>query len=161
MFYLLPMATLVLTYLSLSENFSPDNILMGVLIAGFILAILRPENRPMRWSRIPYALMAIVDYLAVQFLDLLKSGFQVAWIVLDPKLPVSQGIIRIESKSDSELGTALSAHWITLTPGEMVLEVDDIGGMYTHCLLFEESKAKAADAQRRRQRLIRRIFEFD
>ena len=32
------------------------------------------------------------------------------------------------------MATALSAHAVSLTPGELVVEIDDEGVMYTHCL---------------------------
>ena len=158
MVYMIPLAGLVLTYLALSENVSWGNMVIGVLIAGIILFLLRPPRSAVGWKRIPMALAALIGYVGILFWDLIKSGIQVARIVIDPRLPVHQGIIRIPSDSDSELGTAMSAHWITLTPGELVMEIDEKGGMYTHCLNVETSRKNASKAQHRRNRLIRKIF---
>lgn len=159
MVYLLPLAGLVLTYMALSENISFKNTVTGFLIAGLILVLLRPRRGSIRWQQIPIALLGLAAYILILFWDLIKSGIQVARIVVDPRLPIRQGIIRIPSESDSELGTAISAHWITLTPGELVVEIDDSGGMYTHCLNVEESYEDAITAQRRRNRIIRKIFD--
>jgi len=158
MVYMIPLAGLVLTYLALSENVSFGNIIVGVVIAGIILSLLRPPRSAVGWKRLPMALAALIGYVLILFWDLIKSGIQVARIVIDPRLPVQQGIIRIPSDSGSELGTAMSAHWITLTPGELVMEIDEEGGMYTHCLNVEASRKNASKSQHRRNRLIRKIF---
>lgn len=158
MVYMIPLAGLILTYLALSENISFGNIIVGVVIAGIILSLLRPSRSAIGWKRMPMALAALIGYVGILFWDLIKSGIQVARIVIDPRLPVRQGIIRIPSDSDSELGTAMSAHWITLTPGELVMEIDEEGGMFTHCLNVEASQKAALNSQRRRNRLIQKIF---
>jgi multicomponent Na+:H+ antiporter subunit E len=53
----------------------------------------------------------------------------------------------------------LSAHAITLTPGELVLGIDDQGVLYVHCLDVTQSAAYAAEAQQLRQELLSKIFE--
>jgi multicomponent Na+:H+ antiporter subunit E len=100
-----------------------------------------------------------VRYLFVVASDVVKGGIATARIVLDPKLPLNSGIIAIPSGSRSELGTALSAHAITLSPGEMVVAIDDQGVMYTHCLNVDDSEKMVADAQSLRKNLLSRMFE--
>jgi multicomponent Na+:H+ antiporter subunit E len=78
--------------------------------------------------------------------------------VLNPRLPLRQGIIAIPSGCQSELGTALSAHAITLTPGEMVVEIDADGVMYTHALDVSAAETAVLDAQTQRRDLLAKIF---
>jgi multicomponent Na+:H+ antiporter subunit E len=56
------------------------------------------------------------------------------------------------------MGTALSAHAITLAPGEMVVEMDEKGVMYTSCLDTTNSEKYIEDAQKIRKDLLQKIF---
>jgi hypothetical protein len=51
-------------------------------------------------------------------------------LVLDPALPVKPGIIAIPSDCDLGLAADLSAHAITLAPGEKAVEIGRDGTMY-------------------------------
>jgi multicomponent Na+:H+ antiporter subunit E len=82
----------------------------------------------------------------------------VAKLVLDPKLPIRPGIIAIKSGMTSEIGTALSAHAITITPGEMVVEIGDDGTMYTHCLDAVSSGEGGDSAQQTRRDMLQQIL---
>jgi multicomponent Na+:H+ antiporter subunit E len=91
--------------------------------------------------------------------DLLVSGLQVAHIVLSPSLPIKPGIIAIPAGTDSELATALSAHSISVTPGEVVVEISDDGVMYTHVLDVTQSNEARLSAQERRRDLFSRMLK--
>jgi multicomponent Na+:H+ antiporter subunit E len=99
-----------------------------------------------------------VKYAVILAGDLIKSGIQVARIVLNPALPIKPGIVAIPTGCESELGTALSAHAISLTPGELVIEMDEQGVMYTSCLDVTTSEKQVAEAQRLRENLLKKIF---
>jgi multicomponent Na+:H+ antiporter subunit E len=89
-------------------------------------------------------LLATVQYIFILLVDIMRNGLQVARIVLTPSLPIKPGIITIPSHCDTELGTALTAHAITVSPGELVVEVGEDGTMYTHCLDAVVSEVEAA-----------------
>jgi multicomponent Na+:H+ antiporter subunit E len=91
--------------------------------------------------------------------ELIVSGLQVAHIVLSPSLPIKPGIIAIPSGTDSDLATALSAHAITVTPGELVVEISDDGVMYTHVLDVTMSEAARLNAQEQRRNLLSKILK--
>ena len=56
------------------------------------------------------------------------------------------------------MATALSAHAITLAPGEMVVEIGEGGVMYTHTLDASQAADYVAEAQDLRRELLRKIF---
>ena len=145
-------------YLLLTWNFEPVNILLGLLLGLGIAVLIRPERGAFDIKRLPGTIYASIRYLVIIFYDLLVSGFQVAGIVLRPSLPVQPGIIAIPSGSESELATALSAHAITLTPGELVVEIGDHGVMYTHTLDATHPEEDAREAQTLRRDLLDKIF---
>lgn len=92
-------------------------------------------------------------------MDVIRGGISTARIVLDPKLPINPGIIAIPSGSKSDLGTALSAHAITLSPGELVVAIDDEGVMYTHCLDVTDTEKFIEKAQSTRKNFLSKMFE--
>lgn len=150
---------LLFVYLALSGNVTLPNLVLGVVIALGVSALLPGgEGKPYPWRSMPGFLVALVQYLFVVISDVIKGGFTTARIVLDPKLPINPGIVVIDSGSRSELATALSAHAMTLSPGELVVEMDEQGLMYTHCLDVSKSGAYAAEAQALRRRLLSRMF---
>ena len=147
-----------LVYLALTANLELANLVLGLLIAAGLTALLRPPRATFDLRRLPAAVFALGRYLFLVILNAAKSGLVVARLVLDPALPVNQGIIAIPTGCDSELATALSAHAITLAPGEMVIEIGEGGVMYTHALDATQATEYVAEAQRLRLELLRKIF---
>lgn len=149
---------LLLVYLALTSNLAWNNLLVGLVVAMGLSWLLRPLPTPFNWRRLPTALLAAARYLLVLLVDLITSGVEVTRIVLDPKLPIQPGVVAIPSGCESELATALSAHAISLTPGELVVEIDDDGVMYTHCLDASRAAEYVAGAQQMRRDLLQKIF---
>ena len=151
-------AGLWLVYLALTANPEPGNLVLGLLVATGLTLLLRPPRGTLEIRRLPRAMAALGRYLLVVFFDAIKSGLVAARLVLDPALPVKPGIIAIPSDCDSELATALSAHAITLAPGEMVIEIGKDGTMYAHALDATRAAEYVEEAQELRRKLLREIF---
>ena len=149
-----------LIYMALTQktwqNILP-NLFLGAFIAIFISFLFPPRSRPFDWSRVIPFLVGLVQYAWLVIVDMFKSAYNVARIVLDPKLPIRPGIIAIKTGCASELATALSAHAITLTPGEMVVAIGEEGILYTHTLDIVRSQAHAEDAQELRRNLLSKL----
>jgi multicomponent Na+:H+ antiporter subunit E len=131
---------------------------VGLIIVTGIVKLIRPRPLPADWRRLPLSVFALMRYLVKLVYDVVASGIQVARIVMDPALPIKPGIVSIPSECESEMGTALSAHAITLAPGEMVVEIDEKGVMYTSCLDTTNSEKYVEDAQKIRKDLLQKIF---
>ena len=147
-----------LIYLAMTANLGLTNLVVGFLLALGSVWLIRPRSRPLAWRRLPGATLAFLAYILHLLWDLVRSGTQVARIVLRPRLQINPGIVAIPSGGDSELATALGAHAISVTPGELVVEVDEDGVMYTHMLDVSDAGAQVAAAQELRRSLLRRIF---
>jgi multicomponent Na+:H+ antiporter subunit E len=157
--YVRTMILLLLVYLALTASLELSNIVLGMLVATLAAVLLRPARQPSSLRQLPTALLALAKYIVVMLWELIVSGLQVAHIVLSPSLPIKPGIIAIPSGSDSELATALSAHSITVTPGELVVEISDDGVMYTHVLDVTMSEAARLNAQEQRRNLLSKILK--
>ncbi len=158
MYFVRAFVLLTLAYLALTSNLQISNIIFGILVSVVIVLILQPKKHQLEVQFAPGSSVAVLRYVLLLSYELIVSGFQVARIVLSPKLPIRPGIIAIPSYSDNEAAQALSAHAITLTPGELVTEMGDDGIMYTHCLDATESEKYIEQAQTQRIALLEKIF---
>lgn len=157
--YLTPIFLLALVYLAITGNLEILNIIAGVIVAALVVLLTKPQLGPRRWRRFPKSAWAFIRYVLVLVYDLLVSGIQVARIVLNPSLPIKPGTIAIDSECKSEVSKTLSAHAITLTPGELVIEMGEDGVMYTHCLDASKSDEVIEKAQSMREELLVDLFE--
>ncbi len=145
-------------YLALTENLVPANLIAAVLLASLVTVLVRPESgRPFSVTALPRMLWWSARYIVFLAWDVLRCGIAVARIILDPKLPVRQGIIVLNSGSHSQAITVLSAHGITLTPGEQVVGFGNDGAMAVHCLDVVSSAASAEAAQAYRRSMLEKI----
>ncbi len=156
--YLKVTLPLLAVYLLLTANLQASNILLGLLIAAGAATLVRPDSPPYDIRRLPGAAWALIRYLVILAADIIKSGLIVARIVLTPSLPIKPGIIAIPSHCKSDLAVALSAHAVTVTPGELVVEIGDDGVLYTHTLDASKADEYRAEAQQLRQDLLCKIF---
>ncbi len=158
MHYVRSILILLILYLAITGNLQISNIVLGTLVATIATMLLRPQPDSIDLNRLPSAAWALLRYISILAVDVVRSGINVARIVLHPALPIRPGIIAIPSGCDSELGVALSAHAITITPGEMVIGIDEQGVLYTHCLDATHAAKYAAQAQAMRRDLLSKIF---
>jgi multicomponent Na+:H+ antiporter subunit E len=146
-------------YLALTGNLALNNVLVGVLFAVMVALLLRPQRSPIELRRVPGTMFALLQYSALLAYDIVRSGVIVARLVLDPKLPIKPGILAIPSDCKTELGIALSSHALSVTPGELVVAVDQDAILFVHCLDASHAQETIRDAQLLRQRLLSRILE--
>ena len=156
---IIPMVALVFTYLALSANLEFSNLLVGVAIAIGILSLLRIPPRTVRWKRLPLAFLALTVFFVTLLRNVIRSGLHMCLLILNPRLPIKSGIVRVPPACQSDLGQAINAHTITLTPGELFVEMDKDGSMYIHSLdvFLTEKQAKAS--QKSQGALLERIFD--
>lgn len=158
MTYLPTMLFVTVLYLLITADFSVLNFMISFLIGLGVSLVFRPKRRIIRLASLPTTAWALLRYIWILILDLIKSGIQVAWILIQTKLPINPGIITISADCESELANALSAHAISLTPGEIVVEMDEHGYMYTHVLDITHADEYLEEAQEIRRGLLRKIF---
>lgn len=159
MYRIIPFIVLVFTYTALAGNAGIANLLLGSAIAAGVLNLLRPSRRAVKWGQIPGAFVALAVYIVTLARTVIASGIQIARVVIHPDLPIHSGIIAIDPECDSELGQALSAHAISLAPGELLIEMEKDGTMYIHSLDLPATERQTAASQRQRQRLLTQITD--
>lgn len=150
---------LTIIYLLLTSNLEWLNMLAGILIAIGITLLIKPSIQESSLRRLPSAALALIRYTGVLIYDIIRGGLMVAKLAMSPKMEIDPGIMAIPSECASELATALSAHSISLSPGELVVEIDDQGVMYTHVLDIRHGPEYKLQAQKLRSVLLQKIFQ--
>ncbi len=103
------------------------------LIASFVIALFTSRFFDCCTLKIlhPRSIYYMVVYFFVFLVALLRSNFDMARRVLSPSLPINPGIVKFDTKLESDFQKMVLANSITLTPG--TLSVDIIGNtLYVH-----------------------------
>ncbi len=155
-----PMA---IVWMIVTSSLSAGSFLVGLLASAAILVLLRANQVTIDRRRLPDQVAALVIYSVTLARDIWMSSVDVAKRVLNPNLPLQPGILRVytQDKDESDFTAAFSAHGITITPGELVVDFDGSHTMYVHCLDVEASAQNAVSAQTKRLKLLRRIMGRD
>lgn len=160
---------LAIAWMMVTGNVAIDSFLIGMLVSFLVLKLVFPKLRPrtLQDLRLIDRSWAAVQYTVILARDVFLSAVDVARRVIDPKLPMNPGIIAVPTDYQADpddqimgdLVAAVSAHGITITPGELVVEFDGNRTLFVHCLDVEVSSANASANQAKRLALLKRIFE--
>lgn len=151
-----PMALL---WMIVSGSVSLGSFVVGYALAFAVLYLMKVENIQIDWRKLPDQLRAFGIYLVTLLRDIWLSSVDVLKRVLDPDLPMNPGIIAVptQDETQSDFIAAFSAHGITITPGELVVDFEGSHTMYVHCLDVEASGQSIHAGQTKRLALLRRI----
>ena len=158
--YLLLALPLAAFWMGVSNLVTLESFLVGYALALGGLLLFRPQRWTVRWRKLPGQLAALMFYAILLYWDILLSGIDLARRVLSRDMRLKPGIIAvpIQDPDNSPLIAALSADVVTLTPGELVVEIEGRAVMYVHCLDVEAVEDRAASIQAKRLRLMQRIL---
>jgi multicomponent Na+:H+ antiporter subunit E len=144
-----------------TDRLTLDGFLIGYVLSIAILLALGGQHVKVSLRRLPRQCFALLIYTLLLSRDIFLSAFDVARRVLAPRIPLATGIVLVPTQDDDAVIAALSAHSITITPGELVVDFKGTENMYVHCLDVYASAAKLNSAQAQRVALFRRILGHD
>jgi multicomponent Na+:H+ antiporter subunit E len=78
-------------------------------------------------KNVPGQFVAIISYVFILAVDIMRSGIDVAQRVLSPKMNIDPGmyVLRVHDPDERGIVEAISAHGITITPGSLVIDFDE------------------------------------
>ena len=152
---------LMLVWILLWGTFSVANIASGLMVALVITVLLPLPRVPVEGRVRPLALVRLILYVAAK---LVVSSYQVAWLAIRPGPPPATAVLRAHLPVKSDLVLALAVNILNLTPGNIVLEIDQARRMiYVHVL--DVASDRAVDSFHRQvdqlQKLLVAAFERD
>jgi multicomponent Na+:H+ antiporter subunit E len=81
--------------------------------------------------------------------ELVVANFQVARIIMSPKMATSPSVIKVTALPEGPVGQAILGNSITLTPGTVTLD-DHEGELLVHCLTREGAETLQEGEMNRR-----------
>lgn len=111
-------------WLLLSGHFTPWFFFLGLVsTAVAVFFALRMDVADEEGVPVAHLSLHFLTYLPWLVWEVVKSNVQMARIVLDPKLPIRPGIVRVKGKQRTDLGRVIFANSITMTPGTVTIAV--------------------------------------
>ncbi len=122
----------MLVWLLLWGNVSVANVLSGIVLALLITLLFPLPAVPVQGRVHPLSLARLVLKVAWW---LVQSSVQVAWLAIRPGRPPLSAVLRARLALKSDLVLALAVNIMNLTPGTIVLEIDQTRRLvYVHVL---------------------------
>jgi multicomponent Na+:H+ antiporter subunit E len=152
---------LVLVWILLWGTFSAANVLSGLVVALVITLLLPLPPVPVE-GRVH--LLSVLRLMATVAYYLVLSSVQVAWLAVKPGPPPLTAVLRAHLALKSDLVLALAVNIMNLTPGNIVLEIDQARRMiYVHVIDVGNDRAVARFYRQveQFQRLLVAAFERD
>jgi len=148
-------AALVLFWLWLNNTVDPGHVVLGLLIGWALPLFTRrfwPEQETVAraWRLLPFA--------AVVLADIVTANLRVARAVLVPPARLQPGFVRVPLDLRSDVGIAVLANTISLTPGTLSADLsEDRRELVVHYLDERDPAALVADIKRRYERRLQEV----
>ena len=123
---------LFILYLIFVDTFATEELITGAAISA-IIALFTYNLFSQRGiaNLTPKKIFCSIIYFFYLFWEIILANFDVARRVIDPKLPINPGIIKVKTTMKSDFGKVMVGNSITLTPGTFTLDIDG-DDMYIH-----------------------------
>ena len=120
---------LMALWLLLSGHYDGFHIGLGVLSVGIILflnsGIRRlPMGEQELFSGVAFHIVRSARYLLWLPVQIFLSGTYVAYIVLNPRMPIAPSLVRFRTAQPNVVAQMLLGNSITLTPGTLTLNIE-------------------------------------
>lgn len=116
----------------LLAGISVSELILGAVVCALLSALLgKMISIELTWKTPLALILFIVLYIPVFMVELVKANIDVLLRVLNPKLPINPGFVRVKTKLRTNIGKLTLANSITLTPGTISVDADD-EAIYVH-----------------------------
>ena len=117
---------------------------VGVVVFSLFKGITDQEGFPI--EKLPRGLI----YWPWLGWQIVLSALNVSRLILDPKLPISPTMVKVDTLQKSAVGLTTYANSITLTPGTISVEVSEKGSaIWVHAITRENAEGFADDPMNR------------
>jgi len=115
---------LFLVWIGLTNSLDIQELIVGATVA-FVIARFFTSNREFNLKEL---VIKYIKFIPIFLKNLVQSNIAVAKIVLNPKLPINTGIVKLKISLNSDHDKLVLANAITLTPGTITVELrgDDL-----------------------------------
>jgi multicomponent Na+:H+ antiporter subunit E len=140
-----------------------QHLIVGLMVAAFVAFITGDlfSRRPHHFGHITRYIW-FCYYVPMFLWECLKANIDVALRVLNPRLPINPGIVKVTTTLKSDTGLTFLANSITLTPGTLCVDIDaEKGILYIHWI---DVKTQDTDKATKLivhnfEKILKKIFE--
>jgi len=161
----LPATFLILwaAWIVFTVSLDPQELLIGAVSSAFVAALSYnilfkgSVGEKLHPRRIAYAIAYIPFYIWAE----IKAHYDVIKRILNPRMPINPGIVKITTGLKTDLGLTGLANAITMTPGTLSVEVvEEEPSLYIHWIDVKTVEPEKASAEIGGgfERYLRRIF---
>ncbi|MBA8778726.1 Na+/H+ antiporter subunit E [Staphylococcus schleiferi subsp. coagulans] len=148
---------LAIFWLFLSDSYTMNSFVLGYLFALLLVYLMR-KILPGRFYII--TLYKIIKLIFVFLIELIKANIDVLRIILQPRIKNESAFFVYETNLQHKWQVALLSNLITLTPGTVVIGVnDDMKRLYIHCLNFSTKEEEVASIKGSLEKAVREVGE--
>lgn len=124
--FLFTFGALILIWIGFTTSLNPQELIVGAIVS-LIIALLSFKSFTDKGLSFfqPKRIYHIFRFLITFFIALVKSNFDVARRVINPKLPINPGIVAYKTKLKNRTAKVFLANAITLTPGTLTVDIID------------------------------------
>jgi len=134
---------LALIWVIVSGSFTLINLLFGFALGAAALYLIREQVGTVGYIGRARRIFALFLLFLV---ELIKSAWRVAVLVLKPHMDLKPGIFAYPLKVESDFEITLLANLITLTPGTLSVDVsEDRSTLYVHAIDCSDPEAARTD----------------
>ena len=136
---------LTIGWIIYTSQITPGNFVVGYLFSFAVLVAIGFKGETFNLKNMPLQIANTIAYVFLLSLDVLMAGLTVARITLSPSLPIKPALVKVNTQDETEnpVISAISAHGITITPGELVVDFEETNAdgvlMIVHTLDIDES----------------------
>ncbi|EGQ4298209.1 Na+/H+ antiporter subunit E [Staphylococcus pseudintermedius] len=143
--------------LFVSDSYTMNAFVLGYLFALLLVFLMR-KLLPGRFYVI--TLYKVIKLVFVFLLELIKANIDVLRIILQPRIKNESAFFVYETDLEHPWQVALLSNLITLTPGTVVIGVnDDMKRLYIHCLNFSTKEEEVAGIKGSLEKAVREVGE--
>ncbi len=112
-----------LIWLGINSSMKTDVLTAGIIITVITSLFYLGSGMFTEVRLTPRALIALIAWLVVFLIELIKSNIDVMSRVVTPKVRINPAIVVVKTKLKSPLGRLALANSITLTPGTLTADI--------------------------------------
>ncbi|MER0238753.1 Na+/H+ antiporter subunit E [Fulvimarina sp. MAC8] len=147
---------LALVWVVVTGSFTLLNLLFGFVLGACALYLIREQVGGAGYMQRGFLITKLFLFF---LLELLKSAWRVATLVLKPKMNLKPGIFAYHLRADRDFEITLLANMITLTPGTLSVDVsEDRSTLYVHAIDCSDPEANRRDIATGFERMILEAF---
>lgn len=147
---------MAIVWAAITGSASLHNLIFGFVLSTLALGLIREQINGTGYIR---RVIRIASLAWLFFVELAKSAWKVAVMVVSPRLDIKPGIFAFPLTVTRDFEITLLANLITLTPGTLSVDVSaDKKTLYVHAIDCADPDAARRDIAEGFERKIREAF---